>query len=693
MSFSPDVLARWLRTAPKTERGQIKSVVREIDEMLSNVYSAPIFNGRVVATIDNTDSVSEDLPLFSRGLNGLYQASAYVAFFEGNYPASVRGLRTAQMRESFTGKWSDESHEVIRAGELDGIRAELESVGTADIRANHFSASARDNLETQCGTHGDVWMARQMKMHKGGQTQSDFVSLTSDPKYATTFFQCIPNRFSYPVYNAYFVVRALPGDFLYPAAEYMRQFGLSAFASEETVDAEAVNDWEAEWLLGGGFTQGHIVWAQLIEFPGTTPVSTSGSASSGGLSVLESIRLAGELRTKKAARSALQEQARTVSVIEQMLLRRNIAELTTEINAITARLEPSPEQVRRQQLTREITELERQRAGLEADRDAGRGGITVAGALISISHRLQAKRTELRSIAAPDTAPSTHDAALERIVHGGAGTLDVGTQYTSDDDEWMVSSALSGGSHGAYLIDRQSDHHEFVWKPAASASGSASDMMGNAEIGGSKLAAWICGEIVPRVNWLTLNSVKGTYQKFSASCGRTFAVEDLNPAQAAQLVAHCIGDWVISNHDNNINQFLVDTEHSVIGFDKGQAFKHFKEGAVQSSQSVLEPDSFDASWHPSGNFNKPVGYWLTQCLEKTARGESAYTVQWDSAFISGALAQCEALTAVQVREFLEPYATAAFSGQEAAFYDAVASRANGMRAHVSSWLSRFGYTG
>jgi hypothetical protein len=48
-------------------------------------------------------------------------------------------------------------------------------------------------------------------------------------------------------------------------------------------------------------------------------------------------------------------------------------------------------------------------------------------------------------------------------------------------------------------------------------------------------------------------------------------------------------DWLIGNNDAHKNQFLVDKNGDIIGVDKGQAFKFYKD------------DVLSLSWDPSNN--------------------------------------------------------------------------------------------
>lgn len=121
------------------------------------------------------------------------------------------------------------------------------------------------------------------------------------------------------------------------------------------------------------------------------------------------------------------------------------------------------------------------------------------------------------------------------------------------------------------VLIRSEDGHAYLWKHESR------PVVRCAETGGSKLAAFITGGLVPIAIEKVYRQNVGLIQNYVPNeISEPFEVKKLTDEQISQLLAHMIADWVISNYDNHSRNYLIDTQGRVIGIDKGGSFKYFR---------------------------------------------------------------------------------------------------------------------
>jgi hypothetical protein len=279
--------------------------------------------------------------------------------------------------------------------------------------------------------------------------------------------------------------------------------------------------------------------------------------------------------------------------------------------------------------------------------------------------------------------------SLESVLRGG-GELELDKVYkASDGKSYKVSQAIVGGGHSAFKIVDQDSNKAFLWKPAAS------PMMLEAEVGASKLSGILMPDLCPVCGKVSIDGIDGTCQPFVEGCEELGDVTNLNETQQQQMVAHMLTDWLISNHDNHLKQFMVDGSGNLIGIDKGQAFKHFKHGEVESQStkkaretlegskisdherdknlSFIEPEHLDPNYWPKSNMGMPASGDFMKSLASNMRGPDL-----SSGVVADTVNNAKKLKLKDVRTLFGEYAKEAFPGQEEAFLEAVLDRAHNM---------------
>lgn len=290
--------------------------------------------------------------------------------------------------------------------------------------------------------------------------------------------------------------------------------------------------------------------------------------------------------------------------------------------------------------------------------------------------------TRLEGEGETETRPS-----VESVLRGG-GKVELDKPVTgSDSRTYTPVKAIAGGGHSAYkIVDEEGV--EFLWKPEDR------PLMREVEVGASQLSSRLMGDLVPPCRKLSINGIEGTCQPFVQGVDDNVKVDQLTPPQQQQMVAHMLTDWLVSNHDNHLKQFLFDGKGNLIGIDKGQAFKFFKHGEVESSfvTSALlkaknahspqererhlrdvEPEDLDPEYFPGSNIGMPASTEFVRHLQR-----SPEEFDLDAPVIRGLIEKSKALKLEDLRELFGAYAREAFPGNEEAFLKAVLERAHGI---------------
>lgn len=162
---------------------------------------------------------------------------------------------------------------------------------------------------------------------------------------------------------------------------------------------------------------------------------------------------------------------------------------------------------------------------------------------------------------------------------------------------------LAGGTYPKEIwTDAQGK--EYLFKPVKREQA----FMAYAEAAGGHIARLVNPD-APRMWVQELNDRVGSMQEMVPNKGM-LAVSDINEMSKEDIYAlqreHVV-DWLISNHDAHVKQFLRGPNGEIIGIDKGQSFKHFGR------------DHLSKDYHPNnpgGNFNVPIYNYLWQAFSK-----------------------------------------------------------------------------
>ena len=212
-----------------------------------------------------------------------------------------------------------------------------------------------------------------------------------------------------------------------------------------------------------------------------------------------------------------------------------------------------------------------------------------------------------------------------------------------------------------------------------------------AEVGASRLAHRLIGDLVPQAYPMTRAGCHGVQSSWRAlrplglDPNEPLNVESLTSTQLEQLFAHMLVDWVISNHDNHIGQFGLDSEtNNLLALDKSRAFQLVR-GQEISSEAAAAGTRLKVA-EIAGDTAPPSLFTLeadADCnVYQTLRNAIAVkrvTINWEAKVIQQVVAQISMLTSETVQGCLKEYAALTFPGKELSFYSDVLLRAKRLR--------------
>ncbi len=215
----------------------------------------------------------------------------------------------------------------------------------------------------------------------------------------------------------------------------------------------------------------------------------------------------------------------------------------------------------------------------------------------------------------------------------------------------------------------------------------------SAEYGASPIASYITGGLVPIATKYRGVDGSGIMQPYVRMNDGPFAPihhknhhfdpEKLSSRQKEQLFVHMIADRIISNYDTHTGQFGIDSNGNVIGFDKGQAFKLFKDRAQKYGKKP-EPEKFDPSFYwPPISPNRPVYLSFSEYLRQNPEiARSIIT----SPYVQEAFTRCSKFTEEQVAMWLNDYGNAAFQQNPKVLYKEVVKRAHTIQEDIEGYF-------
>ncbi len=210
-----------------------------------------------------------------------------------------------------------------------------------------------------------------------------------------------------------------------------------------------------------------------------------------------------------------------------------------------------------------------------------------------------------------------------------------------------------GGAHSKYFF-RDANGNRWLFKPIAEEFRAWGDEVAyriQREIDPNAVEArFIRLEVKGRRLAGSIQRMKTGLKEVSDYGG--LGLDTLQAEELLQLQREHVIDWLISNHDSHVNQFLRAQDGKVYGIDKGQLFKFFGK------------DKLNLTYYPNRvhNAGEPV---YNQLLRLHRNGK----IQLDLGATEEFIRRAQAITDSAYKEMLRPYAERRFAGQPGALAD------------------------
>jgi len=147
----------------------------------------------------------------------------------------------------------------------------------------------------------------------------------------------------------------------------------------------------------------------------------------------------------------------------------------------------------------------------------------------------------------------------------------------------------AGGGTKPKEIWTDEEGKEYLFKPVKKGD----EFVAYGEVAGGHISALVNPK-APKIWLQELNGRTGSMQEMLPNGGDLgdVAIEDLTGAEVQSIMREHVVDWLISNHDGHRRQFLIMGDGSLVGIDKGQAFKYFGK------------DKLDVDYHPNSQYGE-----------------------------------------------------------------------------------------
>ena len=155
---------------------------------------------------------------------------------------------------------------------------------------------------------------------------------------------------------------------------------------------------------------------------------------------------------------------------------------------------------------------------------------------------------------------------------------------------------------------------------------------------------------------------------------RNIPVNKLTASEIEQLQREHVVDWLISNHDGHMKQFLRTQDNRLVAIDKGQLFKY------------LGDDELSIAYHPNKSFGEAEPFYNT-LMRAWRDGKIKMNLQSTYRHIF----EMEKLTDEAYKELLRPYAERRFKNQKLKlkqFYETAISRKNNLKSDFEEFYTR-----
>ncbi|MDP2361954.1 MAG: phage minor head protein [bacterium] len=272
---------------------------------------------------------------------------------------------------------------------------------------------------------------------------------------------------------------------------------------------------------------------------------------------------------------------------------------------------------------------------------------------------------------APAPAPAASPAVQARSADEAWAELKAQNPFTFEKD----ASEL-GGAHTKYFYRDQAGDR-WLFKPISE----------EFRAWGDEVAYRLAREVDPdtvEVRFIELKDMHGrtragSIQKMKTGLRKPSSYADidlatLEQAELAQLQREHVVDWLISNHDGHVGQYLRAQDGHVFGIDKGQLYK------------FLGKDKLSLDYYPNKPFNagEPIYNTLMQAYrDGKVKLDLRETGRW--------IRKAQGISDAAYREMLLPYAGRRFAGKSGALEDFLReaiARKNNLQADFEKFYSQ-----
>lgn len=211
------------------------------------------------------------------------------------------------------------------------------------------------------------------------------------------------------------------------------------------------------------------------------------------------------------------------------------------------------------------------------------------------------------------------------------------------DPETIDQKPGTVGSHGAYW-GTDKDGEDWLIKPATFAKETDVDPWMNFGVGefmkeaGLEAPTFYVGQA-----WGKNVSIQSKIPNILMD-GNGPQIASFRDDQVREIQKQFIFDWMVGNYDGNRDNHAVKNDGSIVGLDKGQAFKCYGN------------DKLDGKWRPLNNVGIPMFY---EALDAYRTGKDVRLQPFDSPEIQGFIKKIQDIPQDRLKEMFLPYATRA----------------------------------
>lgn len=193
---------------------------------------------------------------------------------------------------------------------------------------------------------------------------------------------------------------------------------------------------------------------------------------------------------------------------------------------------------------------------------------------------------------------------------------------------------------------------------------------------GEQAASEVARQIDPQaiiVKAITLGGKPGSIQQYLTdvkSFPASLKPSDLLPGQMAQIQREHVIDWLMSNHDSHVGNFIQKSNGHILGIDKAQSFKH------------LGDDKLSIDYHPNAKYGEKEPFYNT--FWRAAR-DGKIAPNLDETF--NVVKRLQALDDEDYENLLRPYAEGRFKSPSAV--NDFLNKASARKADLKKDFERF----